>query len=106
MFSSRTDWDLAPTRLPTCLAKQRAAGLRVLDLTETNPTRRGRGSGPCHRDHGCREDSPPVRSGQEGSEDVGEEDEREPLEDAGDLAKRAAAADSARGRVRILGGSP
>jgi aspartate/methionine/tyrosine aminotransferase len=38
VFSSRTDWDLGPTRLAACVAARRAAGLPVLDLTETNPT--------------------------------------------------------------------
>jgi|GEM_PF-2241500 len=38
MFSTRTDWDLEPTRLAACLAARRAAGLPAIDLTETNPT--------------------------------------------------------------------
>jgi len=38
------------------------------------------------RGHGGDQDSLPVRSGQERGQDVGEQDEREPLEDAGNLA--------------------
>ncbi len=41
MFAARTDWDLAPTRLGAAQAARRAAGLPVLDLTESNPTRCG-----------------------------------------------------------------
>jgi alanine-synthesizing transaminase len=41
MFSSRTRWDLAPNRLSTRLAARREAGVRLLDLTESNPTRAG-----------------------------------------------------------------
>jgi hypothetical protein len=41
VFASRTDWDLAPSRLAEALAARRAAGLTVLDLTESNPTRCG-----------------------------------------------------------------
>ena len=41
MFSSRTDWDLTPNRLATELARLRARGRKVLDLTESNPTRCG-----------------------------------------------------------------
>ena len=47
MFAARTDWDLVPTRLAKCLAERRAAGLPVLDLTETNPTRCGLGVDEC-----------------------------------------------------------
>ena len=39
MFAARTNWDLAPTRLAAALEARRAAGLPVLDLTESNPTR-------------------------------------------------------------------
>jgi hypothetical protein len=39
MFSGRTRWDLRPNRLAERLAAKRAAGVRVLDLTESNPTR-------------------------------------------------------------------
>ncbi|MDP9264048.1 MAG: pyridoxal phosphate-dependent aminotransferase [Acidobacteriota bacterium] len=38
MFSSRTDWDLTPNRLAAELARMRARGREVLDLTESNPT--------------------------------------------------------------------
>ena len=41
MFSERTRWDLRPNRLAERLAAKRAAGVPVLDLTETNPTRAG-----------------------------------------------------------------
>ena len=41
MFSERTRWDLRPNRLAERLAAKRAAGARVLDLTESNPTRAG-----------------------------------------------------------------
>ena len=39
MFSSRTRWDLQPNRLAARLAARRAAGARLFDLTESNPTR-------------------------------------------------------------------
>jgi alanine-synthesizing transaminase len=38
-FSYRFHWDLRPNRLTQALAARRAAGLPVLDLTESNPTR-------------------------------------------------------------------
>ena len=41
MFSERTRWDLRPNRLAERLAARRAAGARILDLTESNPTRAG-----------------------------------------------------------------
>jgi aspartate/methionine/tyrosine aminotransferase len=41
MFSARTRWDLTANRLAELLAHKRAGGRRVLDLTETNPTRAG-----------------------------------------------------------------
>ena len=41
MFSERTRWDLRPNRLAERLAAKRAAGARLLDLTESNPTRVG-----------------------------------------------------------------
>jgi alanine-synthesizing transaminase len=41
MFSTRTRWDLAPNRLASLVAAKRAAGARLLDLTESNPTRAG-----------------------------------------------------------------
>jgi aspartate/methionine/tyrosine aminotransferase len=39
MFSSRFRWDLQPNRLTQLLAARRRAGARILDLTESNPTR-------------------------------------------------------------------
>jgi alanine-synthesizing transaminase len=47
MFSERTRWDLRPNRLAEKLAAKRASGARVLDLTESNPTRVGL---PCPED--------------------------------------------------------
>lgn len=41
MFSSRFHWDARPNRLAQLLADQRRAGARILDLTESNPTRAG-----------------------------------------------------------------
>jgi hypothetical protein len=41
MFSSRTDWLLAPNRLTRHLDERRRQRLPVLDLTESNPTRCG-----------------------------------------------------------------
>lgn len=41
MFSSRTDWDLASNPLAAELARMRARGREVLDLTESNPARCG-----------------------------------------------------------------
>jgi hypothetical protein len=41
MFSSRFHWDSRPNRLTGLLAKKRSAGTRILDLTESNPTRAG-----------------------------------------------------------------
>ncbi len=41
MFSSRTDWLLAPNRLTRQLEERRREGLPVLDLSESNPTRCG-----------------------------------------------------------------
>src|SRR5947207_493064 len=41
MFSSRFSWDFRPNRLTLALAARRAAGARVLDLTESNPTHAG-----------------------------------------------------------------
>jgi aspartate/methionine/tyrosine aminotransferase len=41
MFSARTRWDLRPNRLSLLLEEKRRAGVHVLDLTESNPTRVG-----------------------------------------------------------------
>ena len=41
MFSSRFHRDFRPNRLTGLLAEKRRAGARVLDLTESNPTRAG-----------------------------------------------------------------
>jgi alanine-synthesizing transaminase len=41
MFSSRTDWSLTPNRLAQAIEARRKAGLPILDLTESNPTRCG-----------------------------------------------------------------
>ncbi len=39
MFSSRFHWDTHPNRLTQLLAEKRRGGARILDLTESNPTR-------------------------------------------------------------------
>lgn len=41
MFADRSNWNLAPNRLSEALARRRAAGLPVLDLTASNPTECG-----------------------------------------------------------------
>jgi len=41
MFSSRLNWDLRPNRISVLLEGRRRAGARILDLTESNPTRAG-----------------------------------------------------------------
>ena len=41
MFSTRTRFDLTPNRLSAALETKRQAGVRVFDLTLTNPTRAG-----------------------------------------------------------------
>jgi Aspartate/tyrosine/aromatic aminotransferase len=41
MFSSRLAWDVHPNRLSEALARRRAAGAEIFDLTESNPTRAG-----------------------------------------------------------------
>jgi alanine-synthesizing transaminase len=38
MFAERTNWNLAPNRLSEALARQRASGKPLLDLTASNPT--------------------------------------------------------------------
>jgi len=43
MFSRRTDWDLSPNRIAATLSACRESGRRILDLTESNPTRCGLG---------------------------------------------------------------
>jgi alanine-synthesizing transaminase len=40
-FSTRSSFDLAPNRLAEALARARASGRALLDLTESNPTRAG-----------------------------------------------------------------
>lgn len=39
MFSKRTEWELTPNRFTQAQADQRAAGMEVLDLSISNPTR-------------------------------------------------------------------
>jgi aspartate/methionine/tyrosine aminotransferase len=39
MYSSRFHWDTRPNRLTQLLAETRRSGARILDLTESNPTR-------------------------------------------------------------------
>jgi aspartate/methionine/tyrosine aminotransferase len=41
MFSARFHWELTTNRLTRALAAKRAAGARILDLTESNPTHAG-----------------------------------------------------------------
>jgi alanine-synthesizing transaminase len=41
MFSSRFHWDSSPNRLTRALAAKRTTGVRILDLTESNPTHAG-----------------------------------------------------------------
>ena len=41
MFSKRTEWKLTPNRFTQAQAEQRAAGMEVLDLSVSNPTRAG-----------------------------------------------------------------
>lgn len=41
MFAKRTDWDLRPNRISEKLAQLRGRGEKILDLTESNPTRVG-----------------------------------------------------------------
>jgi hypothetical protein len=41
MFARRAGWDLSPNELAERVARRRAAGARILDLTESNPTRCG-----------------------------------------------------------------
>lgn len=40
-FANRTNWNLAPNRLSEALARHRAAGKRLIDLTVSNPTECG-----------------------------------------------------------------
>jgi aspartate/methionine/tyrosine aminotransferase len=39
MFSKRLKWDLEPNRLARLIEEKKRAGARILDLTESNPTR-------------------------------------------------------------------
>lgn len=41
MFSSRLDWNLATNPITRLIEEKRAAGVRILDLTESNPTAAG-----------------------------------------------------------------
>lgn len=41
MYSSRFHWDSAPNRLSRLVAEKRRAGVRILDLTQSNPTHAG-----------------------------------------------------------------
>ncbi|HYL77239.1 MAG TPA: pyridoxal phosphate-dependent aminotransferase [Bryobacteraceae bacterium] len=41
MFSSRLDWNLATNPITRLLEEKRAAGVRIFDLTESNPTAAG-----------------------------------------------------------------
>ena len=41
MFSSRFHWDLHPNRITQALEAKRCSGARLLDLTQSNPTRAG-----------------------------------------------------------------
>ena len=41
MFAKRTEWDLRPNALSQVLARMRAAGEKIIDLTESNPTKVG-----------------------------------------------------------------
>src|SRR5947209_10956000 len=41
MFSSRLHWDARPNRLTELLRAKRSTGVRILDLTESNPTHAG-----------------------------------------------------------------
>jgi alanine-synthesizing transaminase len=41
MFASRTNWNLKPNRLAEALARHKAGGRRVLDLSDSNPTECG-----------------------------------------------------------------
>src|SRR6185503_8392693 len=41
MFSARFKWDLATNQLARLIEEKRRAGMKLLDLTEANPTRAG-----------------------------------------------------------------
>jgi aspartate/methionine/tyrosine aminotransferase len=41
MFASRTNWNLKPNRLSAALARHKASGRKLLDLTASNPTECG-----------------------------------------------------------------
>jgi aspartate/methionine/tyrosine aminotransferase len=41
MFSNRFKWDLEPNRLTRLIEEKKRTGARILDLTESNPTRAG-----------------------------------------------------------------
>jgi len=46
MFSARTRWELSTNRLTAAVEAKRRSGARVLDLTESNPTRAGLSAPP------------------------------------------------------------
>lgn len=46
MFSERTRWDLTTNRLAEAVGRAQAAGRRLIDLTESNPTAAGLQAGP------------------------------------------------------------
>ena len=41
MFASRTNWNLKPNRLSEALARHRATGRKLFDLSASNPTECG-----------------------------------------------------------------
>ncbi len=41
MFADRTNWNLSTNRLANALARRRAEGRKVLDLSASNPTECG-----------------------------------------------------------------
>jgi alanine-synthesizing transaminase len=89
MFSARTRWDLRPNRLSRLLEEKRRAGVHILDLTESNPTRVGLPApadllAPLSSSEGQRYDPAPL----------GLESTREAV--AADFARRGAEIDPAR----------
>ncbi|MBP6986619.1 MAG: pyridoxal phosphate-dependent aminotransferase, partial [Alphaproteobacteria bacterium] len=41
MFAKRTNWELTPNRVAGILEGYKSSGQKILDLTESNPTRCG-----------------------------------------------------------------